>query len=52
VPVIAARLLEEVLTDRGLKPRAFTQAALALVAAVGLVAAMAARQQQRLPGRS
>jgi DNA-binding NtrC family response regulator len=34
VPVIAARLLEEVLTDRGLKPRAFTQAALALVAAV------------------
>ena len=34
VPVIAAYLLEEVLTERGLKPRAFTQAALALVAAV------------------
>lgn len=34
VPVIAARVLEEVLTNRGLKPRAFTQAALALVAAV------------------
>ena len=34
VPVIATRVLEEVLTNRGLKPRAFTQAALALVAAV------------------
>ena len=34
VPVIAARVLEEVLTSRGLQPRAFTQAALALVAAV------------------
>ena len=34
VPVIASRVLEEVLTDRGLKPRAFTQAALALIAAV------------------
>lgn len=34
VPVIAARVLEEVLTNQGLKPRAFTQAALALVAAV------------------
>jgi two-component system nitrogen regulation response regulator NtrX len=34
VPVIAARVLQEVLTSRGLKPRAFTQAALALVAAV------------------
>ena len=34
VPVIATRVLEEVLTERGLKLRAFTQAALALVAAV------------------
>ena len=34
VPVIAARVLEEVLINRGLKPRAFTQAALALIAAV------------------
>jgi DNA-binding NtrC family response regulator len=34
VPVIAARVLEEVMTNRGLKPRAFTQAALALIAAV------------------
>jgi DNA-binding NtrC family response regulator len=34
VPVIAARVLVEVLTNRGLKPRAFTQAALALIAAV------------------
>lgn len=34
VPVIATRVLEEELTGRGLKPRAFTQAALALVAAV------------------
>ena len=34
VPVIAARVLEEALTTRGLQPRAFTQAALALIAAV------------------
>ena len=34
LPAIAARVLEEVLAERGLKPRAFTQAALALVAAV------------------
>jgi DNA-binding NtrC family response regulator len=34
VPVIATRVLEEVLTEQGLKPRSFTQAALALVAAV------------------
>jgi DNA-binding NtrC family response regulator len=34
VPVIATRVLEEILLERGLKPRAFTQAALALVAAV------------------
>ena len=34
VPALAARVLEEVLAERGLKPRAFTQAALALVAAV------------------
>jgi two-component system nitrogen regulation response regulator NtrX len=34
VPAIAMRILEEVLTERALKPRAFTQAALALVAAV------------------
>jgi DNA-binding NtrC family response regulator len=34
VPAIATRVLEEVLTQRGLKPRAFTQAAMALVAAV------------------
>ena len=34
VPVIATRVLEEALEERGLKLRAFTQAALALVAAV------------------
>jgi two-component system nitrogen regulation response regulator NtrX len=34
VPFIAMRVLEEVLTARGMQPRAFTQAALALVAAV------------------
>jgi DNA-binding NtrC family response regulator len=34
LPVIATRVLEEVLVERGLKVRAFTQAALALVAAV------------------
>jgi two-component system nitrogen regulation response regulator NtrX len=34
VPVIAARVLEEALSNRGLQPRAFTQAALALIAAV------------------
>jgi DNA-binding NtrC family response regulator len=34
VPLIAVRVLEELLADRGLKPRAFTEAALALVAAV------------------
>jgi DNA-binding NtrC family response regulator len=34
VPLIAARVLEQVLSSRGMKPRAFTQAALALVAAV------------------
>ena len=34
VPAIAVRVLEEVLADRGLKPRTFTQAALGLVAAV------------------
>jgi two-component system nitrogen regulation response regulator NtrX len=34
VPAIATRVLEEILMERGLKPRAFTQAALALVAAV------------------
>jgi two-component system nitrogen regulation response regulator NtrX len=34
VPAIASRALEEILAERGLKPRAFTQAALALVAAV------------------
>ena len=34
VAVIAARVLEEALSNRGLKPRAFTQAALALIAAV------------------
>jgi two-component system, NtrC family, nitrogen regulation response regulator NtrX len=34
VAVIAARVLEEALSHRGLKPRAFTQAALALIAAV------------------
>ena len=34
VPLIATRVLEEALAERGLKPRAFTQAALALVAAV------------------
>jgi len=34
VPAIAARVLEEVLAERGLRPRAFTQAALGLVAAV------------------
>ena len=34
VPVIATRVLEEALAERGLKLRAFTQAALALVAAV------------------
>ncbi len=32
--IITTRVLEEVLTEGGLKPRAFTQAALALVAAV------------------
>ena len=34
VPALAARVLEEVLAERGLKPRAFTQAALALLTAV------------------
>ena len=34
VAVIAARVLEEALSSRDLKPRAFTQAALALIAAV------------------
>ena len=34
VAVIAARVLEEALSNRGLKPRAFTQAALALIVAV------------------
>lgn len=34
VPLIATRVLEEALTERGLKVRAFTQAALALVGAV------------------
>ena len=34
VPAIAARVLEEVLAERGVEPRAFTHAALALVAAV------------------
>ncbi len=34
VPALAARVLEEIIAERGLKPRAFTQAALALVAAV------------------
>jgi two-component system, NtrC family, nitrogen regulation response regulator NtrX len=34
VPLIAARALEDVIASRGLKPRVFTQAALALVAAV------------------
>jgi DNA-binding NtrC family response regulator len=34
IGVIAARVLESVLAERGVKPRAFTQAALALVAAV------------------
>jgi two-component system nitrogen regulation response regulator NtrX len=34
VPALASRVLDELLADRGLKPRAFTQAALALVAAV------------------
>jgi DNA-binding NtrC family response regulator len=34
VPAIAARLLEEVLADQGRAPRAFTHAALALIAAV------------------
>ena len=34
VPAIATRVLEELLADRGLKPRGFTQAALALVGAV------------------
>jgi NtrC-family two-component system response regulator AlgB len=34
VPAMAARVLEELLAERGLKPRAFTQAALALIAAV------------------
>jgi two-component system nitrogen regulation response regulator NtrX len=34
VPAIAARVLEEALANRGLRPRAFTQAALALVSAV------------------
>ena len=34
VAVIAARVLEETLSNRGLKPRAFTQAALALIVAV------------------
>jgi DNA-binding NtrC family response regulator len=34
VSVIATRVLEELLLSRGLKPRSFTQAALALVAAV------------------
>jgi DNA-binding NtrC family response regulator len=34
VAVIAARVLEEALSNQGLKPRAFTQAALALIVAV------------------
>jgi DNA-binding NtrC family response regulator len=34
VPVIAVHVLDEVLGNRGMKPRAFTQAALALIAAV------------------
>jgi two-component system nitrogen regulation response regulator NtrX len=34
VPAIASRLLEDVLTGQGRKPRTFTQAALALIAAI------------------
>jgi len=34
VPTLAKRVLEEALAERGVKPRAFTQAALALIAAV------------------
>jgi MFS family permease len=50
---LPASLLFGFVWDRAGAARAFEMgAALALVAAVGLVAAMASRQQQRLPGRS